>query len=169
MTGLLRLLTTAPVIVLSFVLMVLIGLSFAPVQSIIEGPLLDMIWSGDEAKVRLAEMSEVQRTAHFWGTVLNDTAYPLAYGAFFAGLAGRAVSERLRPFVMAPAFLTVLADLAENTVQAMALKGDADLLALKTYLTPLKFGLFMVAAALALGLGLFALARWFMRRRVRPR
>ena len=74
MSALLRWLTSVPAIITSFVLMVLIGLSFAPVQALIDGPLLDMIATGEAARVRLEEMSAVQKTAHFWASVLNDTA-----------------------------------------------------------------------------------------------
>ncbi|MEQ9316953.1 MAG: hypothetical protein RLN72_13945, partial [Henriciella sp.] len=89
MTGFLNLLSRWQVILLCFVAMVLIGMSFAPVQDAIDGKLLDMIFSGEAAQARLAELSAEQREAHFWATVLNDTAYPLAYGGFFAGLAAR--------------------------------------------------------------------------------
>ena len=144
--------------------MVVIGMSFGPVQDVIDGPLLDMLLTGDAAKTRLAEMSAVQKTAHFWGTVINDTAYPLAYGAFFAGVAGRFAPERFRLWAMLPAALTILIDLAENTVQALALTGQADLLALKSVLSPLKFGFFALSAVLALALSLVALVRWIRRR-----
>lgn len=164
MTALIRMLTTVPVLVLCFVLMILIGFSFAPVQSLIGGPLLDMIWSGGAAQARLAEMNEAQKTAHFWATVLNDTAYPLAYGAVLAGLAGRFSPVRYRAAAMVPALLTVVTDLAENTVQALALTGQPGLLVLKTVLTPVKFGLFALAGLLALLLVLAALVRWIMRR-----
>jgi len=164
LSALLRWLTSVPVIISSFVLMVLIGLSFAPVQALIDGKLLDMIATGEAARVRLGEMTAVQKTAHFWASVLNDTAYPIAYGAFFAGLAGRFAPARFRSWVMLPALVTAIVDLGENTVQALALSGGADLLGLKTVLTPLKFGLFAFAALLALGLSLLALVRWIMRR-----
>ncbi|WP_084399768.1 hypothetical protein [Henriciella aquimarina] len=164
MTSLVPWLTRTPVIIASGLAMVIVGISFSPVQKLIDGPLLDMIWSGPAAEARLAEMTAVQRTAHFWGTVLNDTAYPIFYGAFLAGLSGRFAPQRWKGWVMLPALLTVVADLAENTVQALALSGTADLLGLKSLLTPVKFGLFTVAGLLAFGLVLFALARWGIRR-----
>lgn len=164
MSALLRWLTSVPAIIASFILTVLIFLSFAPVQALIDGKLLDMIATGEAARVRLEEMSAVQKTAHFWATVLNDTAYPFAYGALFAGLAGRFVPARFRGLAMLPALVTAIVDLCENTVQALALSGSADLLGLKDVLTPLKFGLFAFSALLALSLSLLALIRWIMRR-----
>lgn len=169
MSALLRWLTSVPAIIASFVLMVLIGLSFAPVQALIDGPLLDMIATGEAARVRLEEMSAVQKTAHFWASVLNDTAYPIAYGAFFAGLAGRFAPARFRGWAMLPALAAAVVDLFENTVQALALSGSADLLDLKNVLTPLKFGFLVLAALLALSLSLLALIRWIMRRAAKDR
>ena len=66
---------------------------------------------------------------------------------------------------MVPAFLIVILDLAENTVQMIALQGAGNYLWLKTYLTPAKFGMFGVAALLAGVLGLLALARFALRNR----
>ena len=42
-----------------------------------------------QAREIVAGMTEAQRNAHFWVTVLLDTAYPLAYGGFFAAMALR--------------------------------------------------------------------------------
>ena len=169
MSSLLHRLTYTLVILTSFILMLVIGLSFAPVQNAIGGPLLDMLWTGEAAQPRLNEMNAAERSVHLWGTLLNDTLYPLAYGAFFAGLAGRFAGRRWEAWAMLPAGLTVLVDLAENMVQALALAGQPSLLALTTVLTPLKFGLLMCAALLGLGLAIMALVGWIRRRSSRPR
>lgn len=159
MSGLRDILIKTPVILLLLLAMVLVGMAFGPVQAALDGPLLDMIGSGEAARARLAEMGAPERRIHFWTTVALDTLYPLAYGGFLAGLAGRFAPLRWRGLVMLPAALTILVDLMENTVQALALAGVADLLALKTILTPVKFGLFGVAALLALALAGAALVR----------
>lgn len=151
-----RFLSRTPVLIALTLVTLAIMVSFRPVQAIAGEPLLDFLMTGAAAKERLAEMSARARTAHFWGTVLNDTAYPLAYGSLFAGLAFRFGRGRLVYGV--PALSAVILDLAENTVQALALSGSADLLALKTILTPLKFA--MVAAAAGLALVLAARAVW---------
>ena len=130
-------------------LTLVIMLSFRPVQAQLDGVLLDFIWTGSAAQDRLAQLDAGQRAAHFRATVLNDTAYPLAYGGLLAGIAlrfGRGLGPKL---ALVPAAVAVL-DLLENTVQALALSGTADLLAAKSVLTPLKFGLFGVAALIAL-------------------
>lgn len=153
------------VLIVMALLTVLIGLSFGPVQSAIEGPLLDMLFSGEAARARLAELSSEQRYIHFLGTVINDTLYPLTYGALFGGLAGRFAPERWRGWVMLPAFLTVIVDFCENTVQALALSGTADILGLKSVLTPMKFGLFGLSLLLAVGFVIFAIVRWLTGRK----
>jgi len=140
-----------------FVAMLAIGYSFSFVQAGAGGPLLDMMGSGAEAKARLAEMSADQKTAHFWGTVLNDTAYPLAYGGLMTGMIWRFAGALRRWFVI-PALAVIVVDLAENTTQAMALMNNESLIGLKDVLTPAKFGLFALAALLVLvsvGLAIF--------------
>jgi hypothetical protein len=140
--------------------------SFRPVQAAMDGPLLDFIFTGGAAEARLAELSEAQRRAHFWGTVVNDTAYPLAYGGLLAGLALR--FGRGRDWLAWPAVLVIVADLAENTVQALALSGTANMLAAKTVLTPLKFGLFAVAALIAIYLVAWAIGAKIADMREKP-
>lgn len=153
-----------PVLLAFFVAMVLTGLSFSPVQQAIDGQLLDMIWSGDAAKARLAELSSDQRTAHLFGTLINDTLYPLAYAGFFAGLAARFAPPRWQALTLVPAFTAAIVDLCENTVQALALSGTASMLDAKTVLTPLKFGLVAVAILLSILLAGLSLVRFLLRR-----
>ena len=157
-------LTRTPVIIGFFIAMLIVGLSFGLVRNAVGGPLLDLIWTGAGAEARLAEMSAGERQAHVWGTLINDTLYPLAYGGFLAGLAGRFAGERWQGWVMLLPLATVLLDFSENTVQVLALSGAPDLLALKSILTPAKFGLLGLSTLLALGLALAALVRWLMRR-----
>lgn len=143
-----------------FVAMMAIGYSFSAAQVAAGGDLLDMLWSGDEAKARLAEMSAEQKSAHFTATILNDTAYPLAYGGLFAGLIWRFAGS-LRPWLVIPALAVIIADLAENTTQAFALAGNESFIGLKDVLTPAKFGLFGVAAlAVLISIGLAVFRRF---------
>ena len=164
MNRLVKFFTRTPVIIASGILTVLVGLSFYPVQQAIDGPMLDMLSTGEAARARIAEMDMEQRFIHFLGTVINDTLYPLTYGAFFAGLAGRFSPEKWRGWFMLPAVFTGIVDLMENTVQALGLYGIESFLFLKDVLTPAKFGLFMLSLVLALGLSAFALGRWLVRK-----
>ncbi|MEL7283080.1 MAG: hypothetical protein AAGJ68_01155 [Pseudomonadota bacterium] len=143
-----------------FVAMMAIGYSFSFAQVASGGELLDMLWSGEDAKTRLAEMSAEQKRAHFNATVFNDTAYPLAYGGLFAGLIWR-FGGVLRSWLVIPALAVIFVDLAENTAQALALVGNESFLGLKDVLTPAKFGLFSAAAlAVLISIGLAVFRRF---------
>ena len=121
-------LARTPVIWTSFVLMLVIGVGFSLFRPMVGGALLDMTSDPEAARTIIATMSDAQRTAHAWVTVLLDTAYPLAYGAFLGGLALRFFGRFGR---------------------YVALAGWVDALDAKAWLTPLKFGLFFLAAGLA--------------------
>ncbi len=138
-----------PVIWTLFVLMIIIGFGFGVFNAAVGGRYLDTITTGTGARALLDSLTEAQRSAHFWVTALLDTAYPLAYGGFMAGMALRFFG-RFGKIAAFPAFATIIVDLTENTVQALALSGVADVLAAKDWLTPLKFLLFLIAAAITL-------------------
>ena len=137
------------VMVILFVLMMAIGYSFSFVQIGAGGALLDTLWTGEEASARLSEMTREQKDAHLWGTLMNDTIYPLAYGGLFMGLIWRFAGSLRRWFILPPIAVTIT-DLAENMTQAAALMGNDAFLGLKDVLTPAKFGLFALAAVLVL-------------------
>lgn len=163
--GLLGWLARTRTILMFLVLTFLCGFGFYFVMQATGAPLLDSIFSGNEAIARLSAMDEYQRAAHFRGTVYLDTVYPLAYGGFLAGLIAR-FSGRYGWFAILPVIITMLADYAENAVQAMALAGQpAEVLLAKDILTPLKGGALLASVVLALLLGGLALSRWFMNRR----
>ena len=137
-----------PVIWTLFVLMIVIGLGFGVFRTAVGGTYLDTSASAIQAREIVAGMTEAQRNAHFWVTVLLDTAYPLAYGGFLAGMALRFFGS-FGKVAAVPAFATIIVDLTDNTVQALALNGSANFLDTKEWLTPLKFGLFFLDAAIA--------------------
>ena len=143
--------------------MLAIGAGFGPIQAQFDGTLLDMITDGESARGFIAWMTPEQRTLHFWTTVLLDTAYPIAYVGFFAGLAARFSGDKAG-LAMLPALMTGIVDLAENAIQAMALAGGADFLDLKAVLTPLKFGGVMLSAVLALVLVVVGVGRRILKR-----
>ena len=159
MTRLLAFLSKTPVLFGFFVATIVILISFSPLRQSLDGPLLDQIFSGDAAKARLAEFSAEQKLAHFWVTVINDTLFPLAYGGLLMGLAAR-FGGRYGTLAAIPALLTIVFDLAENTVQALALSGTLDLLGLKSFLTPAKMGFLLIAFLVAV---VFLIAAGFRR------
>lgn len=144
-----RFLTRTPVLWTLFVAQFVIVFGFGFFRDAVGGQFLDFITSGRDARTALEAMSPAQRTTHFWVTVLLDTAYPLAYGGFMAGMALRFFG-RFGKIAAAPAFAVIVLDLTENMVQALALSGTADVLAAKDWLTPLKFALVWPAAIIAL-------------------
>ena len=79
-------------------------------------------------------------------TATLDVAYPLVYGAVFAG-SGYKFYGKWGWLVAAPVFVLVPTDLIEGVVQVLALVTDIDWVDAKAILTPLKFGLVLVGLA----------------------
>ncbi|MDM7957933.1 hypothetical protein [Blastomonas sp.] len=104
------------------------------------GGLLDLTLDGTSARVLLAQLSPYQRDVHAHATMLYDGLYPLAYGAFFAGLAIR-LGGRPARWIALVMLAGMITDYAENIIQLLALSGRADWLDAKTVITPLKFAL----------------------------
>lgn len=137
-----------------------IGLSvgFAMWAPAVGDSILDMLSEVDDVKGLLANMSDAQKAAHFRMTTLLDIPFPIVSGGLFAGMAWRFFGKA--GFLLAlPAFVFIPADLLENTIQLMALKGDESLLGVKALVTPVKTWLFLIAAVLALVATLIAVFR----------
>lgn len=146
---------------ISFAAMVLLGALLRQTGSALGG-MLDLTLDGASARALIAQFSPWQRDVHAHATMLYDGLYPLAYGAFFAGLAIRLGGRRAR-WIALTLLAGMITDYAENIVQLLALGGWADWLDAKTVLTPLKFALIGVAVIATLVLagraGLRALQR----------
>jgi len=138
-------LTRTSVLLASFAAMVLLMSALRQTGEVIGG-MLDLQFTGEASRALLAQMTEQQRDLHAHATAFYDSLYPLAYGAFFSGLAIRLRGRQARWIAMVM-LAGMVADYAENVVQLLALSGWADVLAVKTLLTPLKFGLTGVAVA----------------------
>ena len=154
-------LTRTSVIAVSFAAMVLLGALLRQTGETIGG-MLDLTLNGADARALLARLSPWQRDVHAHATLIHDGLYPLAYGAFFAGLAVR-LGGRKAGWVALTMLGGMIADYAENVVQLLALSGRADWLDAKTVLTPLKFaltgGAILATGLLAVRAGLAALRR----------
>lgn len=126
------------------------------------GGLLDMTLDGPSARALLTRLSPWQRDVHAHATLLYDGLYPLAYGAFFAGLAMR-LGGRPARWIALTMLAGMIADYAENIVQLLALSGRVDVLDAKTFLTPVKFALtgtaIIATLVVAVRAGLSALRR----------
>lgn len=157
-------LTRAPVLWTLFALMILSGLGFRFFSPAVGGAYLDLVSEPAEVRALFEALAPEQKTAHFWVTVLNDTLFPLSFGLLFAGMALRFFG-RWGKLAALPGFAVLIFDLTENTVQALALSGAADALDTKAWLTPLKFGLFWLAAAIAIIAALIGVFRLVTRRK----
>ena len=122
--------------------------------------IIDEISDPEQIKAVVAAMTPEQRSAHWWMTLSLDYFYPLAYGAFFAGLALRYFGAA-GLWLVIPSMIVVPADIIENTVQLFILSGDHSLIGVKAIATPIKLVSFIVAALIALIALIFAVYRRF--------
>lgn len=123
-------------------------LGFGVFRDAAGGVLLDGLSDLDDILVLLNGMTPSEKSAHFYITLFLDMPYPLIYGCLFAATAIRFSGFSL---LAIPAALVIPVDIAENTIQLLALSGFEDYLAAKQYLTPLKFALFALAGIIAVG------------------
>jgi hypothetical protein len=141
--------TRTPVLWALFVLMVVLTLAFGALAPMVGGQFLDMASQPADTRAVFDAMTPGERNAHFWITVLMDTAYPLSFGLFFAGMAWRFFGK-WGPVAAIPGFAVLIVDLTENTLQALTLSGAAYVLEPKAWISPLKMNLFYLAALIAL-------------------
>ena len=157
-------LTRAPVLWALFALMILAAAGFQIFGPAVGGAYLDLVSEPGEVRALFASLTPEQKTAHFWVTVIIDTVFPLSFGLLFAGMALRFFGKWGK-IASVPAFAVLIFDLTENTVQALALSGTADALDAKVWLTPVKFGLFWLAAGIAILAALIGVFRLVTRRK----
>ncbi|MCU0733724.1 MAG: hypothetical protein MUE84_19350 [Hyphomonas sp.] len=153
------LITRTPVLWILFVLTIVIGAGFGVFAPAVGGQFLDMVSAPAETRAVYEAMTPEQRSKHFWLTVLLDTAFPLSFGLFFAGMAWRFFGK-WGPLAAIPGFAVLIVDLTENTLQAITLFGAAYVLEPKAWVSPLKMNLFYLAALIALiaaGIAVFRL------------
>ena len=129
-----------------FALFVIETISFGLVMAIWDFGIIDEMSDPEKIQRHIDNMSQSQRMTHAWMTGTLDVAYPLTYGALFAGLSLRA----FRPSFAIPAFAVIPTDLSEGVVQILLLTGNDQLLWLKAYITPLKFALIIIALLIAI-------------------
>ena len=128
---------------------VCLAMAFPVVSSAWELTLVDAIADPAQVRESMAAMTPDQRTAHAWITATLDVAYPLAYGALFAGSAC-AFFPRVGRYLAMLLIVVIPVDLLEGIVQLLALVDSVDLLEAKALLTPLKFGLAFLGLAITL-------------------
>ena len=163
----LNFLSRTPVLIGSFIGMVLIGNSLGMVGPKIGGRMLDLIMNTPDALARLAAMSDAQKRTHMLATLSLDSLFPLFNFAFLAGIAAR-LAGAWRRWAILPALIYMVFDFAENSLEVFALNGAENIMPVKTVLTLIKFTSFSLASVLALGLIVWALVRWVRRKWQKP-
>ena len=135
------------------VLTLMLTFSFSYVAEQYQMSFLDALSDPGEAKALVASFNDEQIRVHTWVTAVLDVLYPLVYGMFFAGVA-LASFRHFGFFLAIPAFLVIPVDIAEGLVQIYGLRGHIDWLDWKIVLTPLKFGLFLIALTISVVAGI---------------
>lgn len=125
----------------------LIGMN--AIAQIYDFKLIDEISDPQHVAPQVALMSSLQIKAHIWVTAILDVLFPLAYAALFAGLALRFLGS-VGKILFIPAILAAVTDLSEGVLQIMIFHGSEWAVLQKALVTPLKFGLFVIAVAIAL-------------------
>ncbi|MEL6569469.1 MAG: hypothetical protein AAFQ22_13715 [Pseudomonadota bacterium] len=149
-----RRLGTIPALAITGTIMVVthlvIHLFFVPGTG---GTLLDFTLTGEAAQEALMVLKGRPNAVgiHIYLSAGVDMIYPLAYGAFVAGICFRYGAPRgwllALPILGAAGF-----DIAENLVQVWALTGDAGVLVAKPFVTLPKFVLAATGSLIALWL-----------------
>lgn len=114
---------------------------------------IDSMSAPGEVLAYVGALTPQQKLVHAISTATLDVVYPFAYGGLLAGLTLRYWHTFGRLLIL-PAILVIPADLIEGVVQIFILNGEIGLVGMKSWLTPLKYGLFFLALAIAL-VGMF--------------
>ena len=158
----LTLLGRTPVLVAALLAAVVLFITIDGQRARAGGVLLDTALTAGAASEMVDSMTQTQRSSHLHTTMYYDTAFLLAYGALLTGAIWR-FAQRRRIWLVMPAMLAPIFDLAENAVQVLALLGDTTFLPLKAVFTPMKFGLFTGTLIVALFLATRVLREQLLR------
>ena len=144
---------------LLFVATLVLTLTFALLSNWLGISFIDGLSKPAEVRSALQSMTLEQRHAHAWITATVDVAYPFAYGLLFAGASMR-FFPRKGKYIAPFALLAIPVDLLEGIVQVLALTQVTDLLAAKTFVTPLKTICFLYGLMATLAGAALAGGRW---------
>ncbi|MCH1569090.1 MAG: hypothetical protein L7U47_06725 [Alphaproteobacteria bacterium] len=113
----------------SLIAVVLCLLGFQWLKARLGGAMLDELEGYDSETLRTQMLlyGEAGRSLHLRFTVLLDSIFPFAYGAFFGGLLVLAARGIFDKAVLLPVLAVMALDFAENIQLAMLLAGFPDL------------------------------------------
>ena len=135
---------------------------FGVVMAIWDFSIIDEMSDPVVIAAHIDAMTPTQRNVHSWMTGTLDVAYPLAYGAFFVGMALRFFG-RWRALLALPGVMVVPVDLTEGVIQILALQGMDGIVWAKAYITPLKLYLWFAALGISILAAAIALKRRFLK------
>ena len=92
--------------------------------------LLDEVYSTNEARELLLQMTDDQKVVHLWITASLDVIYPIVFGGLLAGLILKFL-PKYGSYLILFAILGVIMDWSENLIQILALLNILDALRLK--------------------------------------
>ena len=148
---------------ITFCLTVALTAAFGLVMYFGQFGIIDEMYIAEDIRAHIDAMTPRQRMMHAWMTGTLDIAYPLAYGAFFMGMAMK-YFERFGRWLALPSFLVIPADLIEGFAQIMLLTGHESFMGLKLIATPAKLTLFLLGLCITI-FALFLAGRRFYRER----
>jgi len=117
------LLTRRISLITSFLVVVLCLLSFDWLKQQLGANMLDELsgYDAEALKTQMLLYGESGRALHLRFTLILDTLFPFAYGAFFGGLLVLAARGIFDKAILAPVLAVMILDLAENTQIALML------------------------------------------------
>lgn len=142
----------------TFAATIVMTVLFGVIMKVWDFTIIDEMSDPAAISAHIDAMTATQRNVHAWMTGTLDVAYPLAYGAFFVGMALRFLG-RWRMVLALPGVLVVPVDLLEGVIQILALTGVDSVIWAKAYVTPLKLFLWFAALGVAVLAAAIAIRR----------
>lgn len=145
---------------MTFWLTVILTAAFGVVMYIGQFGIIDEMYIAEDIRAHIDAMTPRQRIIHAWMTGTLDVAYPLAYGAFFIGIAIK-YFRRFGLWLALPSILVIPTDLIEGFAQIMLLTGQESFMGLKVMATPAKLIFFLLGLCITI-MGLCVAAKRFI-------
>lgn len=123
------LLTRRISLILSFLAVVSCSLGFGWLKQQLGTTMLDELpgYDSETLKTQMLLFGESGRVLHLRFTLILDTLFPFAYGAFFGGVLVLAARGIFRTAILAPVLAVMVLDLAENMQIALMLAQFPDI------------------------------------------
>ena len=134
---------------MTFWLTMVLTAAFGVVMYVGQFVIIDEMYIAEDIRAHIEAMTPRQRIIHAWMTGTLDVAYPLAYGAFFIGIAIK-YFRRFGLWLALPSILVIPTDLIEGFAQIMLLTGHDSFMGLKLIATPAKLVFFLLGLCITI-------------------